>query len=318
LVRIVPRIMRRGGQRLRAFGLSSVCVRPDQRGAGLAAALLDRSLELSADRGADLAFLVARRAADHFYSRFGFLGLASYNRLLVRCEDLPRAAPGVSIRASTERDLPALSSARRMCFRRVFGALERDQALWRFTLRRFAGRSPIRWHTLVRNRRPAGYALMDAAVVYEFAWRPGEDAMALLSVLARRLRAPEQLEVRVPATHELLSRVLPVDAALVRRQCVYGGHMVRVLNYDRLGELLARRIEDAAQALGARAYRDAGDGIAVSYSNGKAKVSLRNTGAGAALGYRATCRLLGVEALSAQAFRLDQALPFNLGIADEV
>ena len=319
LVRLVPRVMHRGRQRIRAVALSSVCVRADQRGSGLSSLLIGQALAFAESRAADLAFLVARRAADHFYTRYGFWGVASYNRILLRRQDLGPAPRDLRFRPTVDADVPALLQARSACLREAFGASQRDERLWRFLLRRFAGPSPIRWYTLVRGRQAVGYALMDASVVYELAWNRGENAADALSSLARHVRSrTSELEIRAPSTHPLLGQPLLVDAAVVYRQCIYGGHMARILNAERLGELLAERVLRSIRRLKVRSYEEAGDGIVLQYRYGRCRVELQSSRGSAALGYRATCRLLGLDAPSARVFRLDQALPFNLGIADEV
>jgi predicted N-acetyltransferase YhbS len=87
--RIVPRTLYRRGQAYAMAGISSVCVAPALRGRGLSRTLIEHTLERCRARGFDFAFLVARRAADHYYTRFGFRGIASYSRVVVR---VPAAA----------------------------------------------------------------------------------------------------------------------------------------------------------------------------------------------------------------------------------
>ena len=88
LVRIVPRKVFRGEQAFVVAGISSVCLSPQQRGKGISVALMEHALECCRQRGFDFSFLFARRAADHYYTRFGFQGISSYNQLKVRCSNL--------------------------------------------------------------------------------------------------------------------------------------------------------------------------------------------------------------------------------------
>ena len=85
----------------RALLLGPLAVDPEQRGRGVASALMRRALDFAADAGHDLVLLVGDAA---FYRRFGFVPAAPFGivmpdeapgRLLVK-ELMPRALEGVS------------------------------------------------------------------------------------------------------------------------------------------------------------------------------------------------------------------------------
>lgn len=61
---------------LRAVFISSISIAEKVRGQGLSYFLMEAAIEASRVRGIDVAMLIARRAVDGFYTRFGFWGLS--------------------------------------------------------------------------------------------------------------------------------------------------------------------------------------------------------------------------------------------------
>ena len=69
------------GQILKVAGLSSICIDPNFQGYGFGKELMERSIIYLDQRGYDLSFLIARRAVDRFYTKFGYFGASSYQSL---------------------------------------------------------------------------------------------------------------------------------------------------------------------------------------------------------------------------------------------
>ena len=74
VVRLCPRTFLWQREKFKVAGISSVCVHPEFRKMGVARLLLETTINHCDQRGYELTFLVARRAVDHFYKKFGFFG----------------------------------------------------------------------------------------------------------------------------------------------------------------------------------------------------------------------------------------------------
>lgn len=120
LVRIVPRKIFRGEEAFSVAGVSSVCLSPHQRGNGNSLKLMEFALACCKKRAFDFAFLFARRAADHYYSRFGFQGVSSYSKLKIKYADLTSDSQ-LAVGPSCEKNIKIYSAAHDQCYARAFG-----------------------------------------------------------------------------------------------------------------------------------------------------------------------------------------------------
>jgi GNAT superfamily N-acetyltransferase len=291
LVRIVPRVMVRVGERYTVAGISSVCLAPEVRGGGHSRTLMEHALQHCRDRDFDFAFLVARRAADHYYTRFGFRGIASYSRVMVR---VPGAAVSgaLALGEPDAADVPVYSAAYDACYANTFWRVERTAAYWRFLMER-CRRQGLRLSSLVLEGRSVGYAITGAAVVHELAYTDEVPAGALVRLLADAVGADATLLLEMPPEHRFVVNAYGLDMTLSARECTYGGHMVRVLSTLRLLERLAARAPADAAALAHLAHTDC-------------------------LDHRETCRLLGAWSPTETRAGEDRPLHFDVSLADQV
>src|SRR5688500_11056024 len=137
VVRLVPRILYRTDQKLTVAGISSVCVDPDFRGKGYSSSLMEFAVEQSCMRGFDLALLIARRAADHYYTQFGFWGISSYNKVTMMPSDRAATArPAITLSPPKVEHINLYAQAYLDCYRETFGYFERTPQYWDFLLKK--------------------------------------------------------------------------------------------------------------------------------------------------------------------------------------
>jgi predicted acetyltransferase len=124
-----------GGRSVPMAGIASVTVAPDQRGRGLARAVVRRALELAAQRGDAVAVLYP--ASIRLYRSLGFEFAGDHGSLRVPPGALrSRGRPATAgIRPGTEDDIEAIVGAHRVLARERPGALDRDAARWAWRLR---------------------------------------------------------------------------------------------------------------------------------------------------------------------------------------
>ncbi|MDP8212380.1 MAG: GNAT family N-acetyltransferase [Candidatus Zapsychrus exili] len=76
------------GSLLKTAGITNVCVSPCYQGKGLGRRLVSKSIEIIKERKYPFVMLVARRAVDGFYSKYGFVGTGIFSELKVDLNSL--------------------------------------------------------------------------------------------------------------------------------------------------------------------------------------------------------------------------------------
>lgn len=294
VTRIVPRTVFRADEAYEMAGISSVCVSAAMQGRGVSRELLGHTLERCRERGFDFAFLVARRAADHYYTRFGFWGIASYSRVSIR---LPDSTPSgtVLLGEPDTHDIPFYRAVHEACYAGTFGRVARTDAYWRSVLQR-CRHLGLRFMSFSLHDCKVGYAIFGEASVHELAYTGDAPVGALLHALGRVLKAPAPVNVltlELAPEHRLFADAYGLDMTLALRECTYGGHMARVLNPGKLLERVRVRAPEAAAAL---------DHVCDAKS----------------LSHRDTCRLLGAWSPTDTSPLEDKPLHFDVSLLDEL
>ena len=321
IVRIVPRRLHRVDQTMRVAGISSVCVNPALRGRGYSVAIMEHALKHCRSLGYDLSLLIARRAADHFYTQFGFWGVSSYSRVYI---GVPKSQPGS---ATATLDFPPANAAWIECYAQAyaetysqsFGWFERSGADWAFLLKR-AGLLPgVDVRTITLDGKPVGYVVAGSGLVHELAFVDALTADQLVPALASYAgTADGSLELALPPEHRLCRSLANFDWSVRFRECSYGGHMLRILNVDRAADMLGERAARRLGALGCKPLVESVDGVAVRWDGVRSRVELSGQ-ARVRPGYQQTCVLLGALSLSdARESVADSALPFNVSFPDQL
>ena len=294
LVRIVPRVVFRGDQAFTMAGISSVCLKPALRGRGLSVPLMEQTLANCRKRGFDLTFLFARRAADHYYTRFGFWGVAAHSRTSVR---LANAAPDPRLALSSdglERYLDVYQAAYDRCYKNVFGRFSRSPADWRFLLRRLSFLRNVRFSALLLEGQTVGYVLWNDGVVHELAWLEGVQVHAIVALLAATVPGATEkgaLNLEFSPQHRFMEEAYGLDITVSGRECIYGGHMARILNPASLLDRVAARSSAAAS-------------------------NLRHLAGMERFTHRDTCRLLGAWSPTDCRYNAETALPLDISLSD--
>jgi predicted N-acetyltransferase YhbS len=137
-------------QRIRIAGIGAVFTMPAHRGRGAGREVVERLVQLGAERGADAALLFSE-IDPTYYERLGFTPIARTEVIVRVMEDSRRGAPATMVRTGNDLDLPgliAMDAARAESFR--FSLVrDRDLAHYAIAKRRvLAGLSPPGRRTL--------------------------------------------------------------------------------------------------------------------------------------------------------------------------
>jgi GNAT superfamily N-acetyltransferase len=315
--RVLPRLMHRAGEPLAAAGISSVCLAEESRGQGISRPLLERALIAAKDFGSVIAFLDARRAYDHYYTKFDFHGLSVYPKISMKVSDLP-LGQGIRFETTQPTEFDTLNAYYESCYRDCFGRLQRSPSAWRAISEHldFLG-APIR--TLCRLGRTCGYLIENDGCIEEIAFDPDIRPFELFGAVARLLGIGQTLVMNITPTHLGFRAIADAraDVALSWRQCPYGGHMIRVVDRDKLCGVVAQRAGLQARALGLGSYEERQDALVLRWDGTKMTASL-DAESDSPLGFETTRALLGASLPFASPTILDLALPLHIGLPDRV
>jgi GNAT superfamily N-acetyltransferase len=294
VVRIVPRTVYRADQAFSVAGISSVCLVPEKRGKGLSTQLMEQTLARCRERKFDFAFLFARRAADHYYTRFGFWGIGSYSRVSIALTDVGGRS-NVALGDADEGQIRLYKQAYDKCYAAAFGRVERSAAYWRFLMRRLQYSAELRFSTLLEDEKLIGYVVWSDRGVHELAYVGDPQAKSIVALFAELLpgqKSGGSLTLDLPPQHLFIAAAYGLDITLSSRECTYGGHMACILRPGALLDRMAARAPGTAAALGHLADVDA-------------------------ISHRDTCRLLGAWSPSEPALPGEADLPCNIGVSDQ-
>lgn len=317
VIRLVPRTIYRCSQPFRVAGITSVCVDPEFRGQGISTLLMEYALESCRSEGFELAMLFARRAADHYYTRFGFWGISAYSRVTIRPGSRgPRTGQSFSFKPVARKHTTLFARTYAECYANCFGRVDRSLEYWRFLTDRIALSPGLSWVSVSCGGKPVGYAFVSGSSVNEIACHADVDPSEAFAAVGRWMGergSRGALVLDMPPQHTMLSRIQGVDITVERRECSYGGHMVRVLDVAAIMAKLEERVVKVdAYPSSARTVMDC-DGLRMTAD---AQRNCNESGGDVWPSFRQTCWLLGAESVSAQCASAERPLPFNMSLPD--
>lgn len=296
LIRLVPRMLYRGGEIFSVAGMSSVCIAPEWQGKGLSNRLMQQSLDICRSRNYDICFLFARRAADHYYTRFGFYGIASYAKVYIKKPVDLQSTKQFSLSPADNFLCGLYQTVYERSYQNCFGRFDRSPAYWKFLLTSISKRKDVSFHTIYFDHKAVGYVMTDETKIVEIAGNDTVSGKELIHFLMNEniVTCPDNtLEIEMLPQHTLISSFGGMDIRFQYRECIYGGHMAKILNTEKLVSQLEKRSPLLAKEL---------------------KWALDNE----ILSYAETCSLLGVYSPTALDNRdmKNDCLPFDICSAD--
>lgn len=222
-----------GGRLLQGVFISSVSVAESWRGQGLSVLLMEAAIDTATSRGVDIAMLIARRAVDGYYTRFGFWGVAQYSRVTLKLTTLPvNTFPEMlfDFRPVGTADLKACAILHAENYENFAGYCLRKPEMWRYILRKLAYLG-MRFDVITINGEIEGYAIHDGqGNLHEVATRPEGPTCGARNFLEAYVPGGESVTLHIPPAHPFLSQLEGADVSLTVRECPYGGHMARLLS----------------------------------------------------------------------------------------
>jgi len=234
LIRIVPRTLCKGDKTLSVAGISSVCILPALRGKGLSIQLMDYTLDFCKKSGYDVSVLFARRSADYYYTRFGFHGISTYSQIYVKKPKKLNVSNSYSFADGDLIFLEIYAQAYDRTYGNCFGKLQRTPEYWKFLLSSLSYK-PYCYNKVIKfNMRAIGYIIWDLNKVLEIATIEnvvGEEFILFLMENIGILTS-DSLQFEILPQHTMVKQLYGLDVTFQSRECIFGGHMLKVLNEE--------------------------------------------------------------------------------------
>jgi hypothetical protein len=124
---LMTQTIRIGCARLRAGIVGHVFTAEDQRGKGLAGAVMASAIERMAAQGNHIAFLLG---IPSYYTRFGYVTVEHYYATLLACRGAPHGVRGASVREYRKEDIGAVMAIHALDNRYRTGSFIRSREVW--------------------------------------------------------------------------------------------------------------------------------------------------------------------------------------------
>lgn len=226
LVRMCPSQMIWREEKISICGLTSICIEPNYQGKNLGRGLMEATVEHCDENGLDATFLVARRAVDHFYLKFGFIGASSYPSMTI--QEIPEISSTViSFRDFNLKHSKKYLTHHNHAYRESLRIARHGINFWQYAFERleFLG---LTFQEIWSDGELIGYVLHGKDYVEEIAFADGVSEVKILSTMNRlKNTITEKLMLKIPHQHQLVSSLKNCDVIFMSRQCLYGGHMLR-------------------------------------------------------------------------------------------
>jgi predicted acetyltransferase len=311
---LVDRIFYRGKNRLKGTFLTYICIAEQSRGKGLSTILMNGAIEECERRDSVFAIVIARRAVDHFYNRFHFWGLSQYSEIKIKFADIDSCIRHYTIAPATPADLDEVNHLYEASYANLYGACVRTIQYWNHLLWK-AKQHSYQFVVYKIQDKIQGYAIFSGAHLYEFATTKTISSLEILYDFSQ-LYAFKELILSCPKEHPLVTKLQGVDFTIIQRQCSYGGHMVRVINKNKLIKCLAQEIQDKLNHFGIDKYKEqCGENIVELQ---KEQINIRI--ADPPYHYEDTCFLMGADFLShgLNQNSIYQPHAFNIPLMDQM
>jgi len=244
IVRIIPRTFKIKNIRIKAACLSSICIDPCHRGKRLSYPLMKAVHARLESEGFNLSYLIARKAVDYYYLKFGYYGIPAHEKLIVKEKKTSKAVYTICNKYHLSDELISkVNIWYRKAYRNTLGFTERSKKFWLFTLKRIAVLSNHNFLIIFKNNNPAGYIIRNMNEVLELGFDKSCDNNLIADSIIKKTKIKEFC---IPHTHMLAEGLRNEDVIYQSRLCDYGAHMFKLINYQGL--------ESVRSVLGLRAF----------------------------------------------------------------
>ncbi len=236
---LVDRLLFNPSIELKGTYLSSICVSEKFRGMGLSKLLIETAISEIKKRGSAIAILIARRAVDHFYNKFNFWGVSQYNKIKIK--RLQIISNSYEVKPVELDDLSVINEIYSYRYQYNYGASKRDIEFWKY----------IFWKSKFENNEfksikldetIIGYVIYSDNNVYEIALNSD---LCILEAVNLIFSESTYEDIIIHSSNENISLInlSEKDYIFEARDCMFGGHMVRIIDPFIIKTQLKQKLE---------------------------------------------------------------------------
>jgi predicted N-acetyltransferase YhbS len=232
-LRTTPFTIMRLSQEFRCLGIAEIFVSKDFQGLGIASQLVDHLVSSTNDSEYELIVGVARKKIDGFYLKKGFYGIGSYSQVYI--SGIRESSKFRTFKDSSFNFHPVIINENMNAFyeisyKNVFGRRVRAKADWEKINRENSSIGNL-CLGIYQNNELVGYSILRGKLILEIAFNDDLNLVNLIYDLAEHMHVNE-LEFEITSSHSLLGCDLGFDITVSTRECFYGGHIARIINWE--------------------------------------------------------------------------------------
>ena len=269
---LVDRFFFKNDELIKGTYLSSICVDESFRGKGLSIILMTEAINECEKRNSVFAVVIARKAVDYYYNKLFFWGVSQYVKINFTISLATYKGPDYQILPATEADIDHLHKIYTGVYSKLYGASSRSSNYWKYILWKTA-KQDVQFDCFTLNNQVIGYTLSVGSSIYEIAVLDGAYYLSVLGSLKKKYDLPDIYCIHASEKHPFLGELVNSDFTVSRRQCNYGGHMVRLIHPGELalpGKLTVNgsgyNFEDTCRLLGIDVLSNPGEGKRESFN----------------------------------------------------
>lgn len=222
VIRIIPLCLRLGDENVNVACLTSVCVNENFRGLNLSSKLMKFTITHCRKIGLEFQLVVASRNVDHYYLRFGFEGISSYQAVTVKPTNKKSLKLKVRKNFSFE-NINKYSKMYKLTYSSSSGSRVRSLDDWAFIQKKIKMDS-IDFYECYENEELIAYVAKLEDKIIEVSFKKDSYAQSVVCCLLEKFKI--NLKFEVSFSHVINTSLSGFDCTWETRHCVYGGHMI--------------------------------------------------------------------------------------------
>lgn len=224
---LVDRFFIRNNEKIKGTFFSSICILESERGTGLSITMLKEAIKQSTLRKSIFSVLISRRAVDYFYNKLSFWGISQYSKIIISKLESRLVNKNISFKNASNKDFNLINSVYENSYLNSFGPCIRNEDNWDYILNKSIHQN-LFFKIIIINEVFSGYMIFSKNVIYEISLINKTNYLDVLDFYNKTFLEGEDIIIQCSENHLLIEELSNSDFVIQKRQCNYGGHMVRV------------------------------------------------------------------------------------------
>ncbi len=220
-IRLVYRIVYIENQSYKTAGFTDVCISDKYRGKGISKKIMKYAINV-ASCSCEIGLLFASKNVDYYYNKFGFWGLSTYNKIIIK--NTPHNST-ISFKTVASKDLEYCDYLYEQNYSNLNGFMTRTPRYWKYVLER-CQQLKMKFKAIFQNNKLCGYCIYKENIIYEISFNSCINIKDILS----KFESDVDIQIEIDPQHIIAKQLQLFDFTMHHRNCFFGGHMLKVLN----------------------------------------------------------------------------------------